>query len=102
MDAAAADRAGHFCFAKYAAAIPSSCCVRVFAIHGMTYYIGMYGNDQIDIVGTLPAQIAPPTPLIGFISSKSKNPAAARELLTSLTSPEATAAYKKYLLEPAY
>jgi ABC-type molybdate transport system substrate-binding protein len=23
---------------------------------GMTYYIGMYGNDKIDIVGTLPAQ----------------------------------------------
>src|SRR6266513_6502513 len=46
---------------------------------GMTYYIGMYGNDKIDIVGTLPAQVAPPTPLIGFISSKSKNPAAARE-----------------------
>src|SRR6266513_1606874 len=46
---------------------------------GITYYIGMYGNDKIDIVGTLPAQVAPPTPLIGFISSKSKNPAAARE-----------------------
>jgi molybdate transport system substrate-binding protein len=69
---------------------------------GMTYYIGMYGNDKIDIVGTLPAQIAPPTPLIGFISSKSKNPAAARELLAFLTSPEASATYKKYLLEPAY
>jgi molybdate transport system substrate-binding protein len=69
---------------------------------GMTYYIGMYGNDKIDIVGTLPAQIAPPTPLIAFISSKSRNPAAARELLTFLTSPEATATYKKYLLEPAY
>jgi ABC-type glycerol-3-phosphate transport system substrate-binding protein len=40
--------------------------------------------------------------LIGFISSKSKDPAAARELLTFLTSPEAGATYKKYLLEPAY
>jgi molybdate transport system substrate-binding protein len=69
---------------------------------GMTYYIGMYGNDKIDIVGTLPAQVAPPTPLIGFISSKSKNPAAARELLTFLTSSEARATYTKYLLEPAY
>ena len=69
---------------------------------GMTYYIGMYGNDKIDIVGTLPAQVAPPTPLIGFISSKTKNPAAAKELLAFLTSPEAGATYKKYLLEPAY
>jgi ABC-type glycerol-3-phosphate transport system substrate-binding protein len=40
--------------------------------------------------------------LIGFISSKSKNPAAARELLAFLTSPEAGATYKKSLLEPAY
>jgi molybdate transport system substrate-binding protein len=69
---------------------------------GITYYIGMYGDDKIDIVGILPAQIAPPTPLIGFISSKSKNPAAAKELLTFLTSPQATTTYKKYLLEPAY
>ena len=69
---------------------------------GMTYYIGMYANDKIDIVGTLPAQIAPPTPLLGFISSKSKNPAAAKELLTFLTSPETSATYRKYLLEPAY
>jgi molybdate transport system substrate-binding protein len=69
---------------------------------GMTYYIGMYGNDKIDVVGTLPAQVAPPTPLIGFISSKSRNPAAARELLAFLASPEAGAMYKKYLLEPAY
>ena len=69
---------------------------------GITYYIGMYGDDKIDIVGILPAQIAPPTPLIGFISSKSKNPAAAKELLTFLTSPQAATTYKKYLLEPAY
>ena len=69
---------------------------------GITYHIGMYGNDKIDIVGTLPAHVAPPTPLIGFISSRSKNPAAARELLTFLTSPEASATYKNYLLEPAY
>ena len=66
---------------------------------GMTYYIGMYGNDQIDIVGPLPPQIAPPTPLIGFISSKSQQPAAARELLAFRTSAEATATY---LLEPPY
>jgi ABC-type molybdate transport system substrate-binding protein len=69
---------------------------------GMTYYIGMYGNDKIDIVGTLPAQIAPPMPLIGFISSKSRNPVAAQELLTFLTAAEAATTYKKYLLEPAY
>jgi molybdate transport system substrate-binding protein len=69
---------------------------------GMTYHIGMYGNDKIDIVGVLPAQICPPTPLLGFISSHSSNPAAAKQLLDFLTAPAAAPAYKKYLLEPAY
>jgi len=69
---------------------------------GMTYYIGMYGNDKIDIVGTLPAEICPPMPLIGFISSKTTHAAAAKELLAYLTAPEAAPIYKKYLLEPGY
>jgi molybdate transport system substrate-binding protein len=69
---------------------------------GMTYLIGMYGNADIDIVGTLPPEISPPTPLIGFISAKTTHLAAAKELLAYLTSPEAAASYKKYLLEPAY
>ena len=69
---------------------------------GMTYYIGMYGNPNIDIVGTLPAEICPPTPLIGFISSKSTHAAAAKDLLAFLTSAEAAPVYKKYLLSPGY
>jgi molybdate transport system substrate-binding protein len=69
---------------------------------GMTYHIGMYGNDKIDIVGTLPAEICPPAPLIGFVSSKTTHAAAAKELLTFLTAPEAAATYKKYLLQPSY
>jgi molybdate transport system substrate-binding protein len=69
---------------------------------GMTYHIGMYGNEKIDIVGTLPAEICPPMPLIGFISSKSKNAAAAKDLLAFLSSLEAASTYKKYLLQPGY
>ena len=69
---------------------------------GMTFHIGMYNNPNIDIVGTLPPEIAPPTPLIGFVSSHSKNPAAARELLAYLTSPDAAPTYRKYLLMPGY
>jgi molybdate transport system substrate-binding protein len=69
---------------------------------GMTYYIGMYGKPDLDVVGTLPAEIAPPTPMIGYISSKTKYPEAAKELLRFLTAPEAAATYKKYLLEPGY
>jgi len=69
---------------------------------GMTYHIGMYGNDMIDVVGVLPAEICPPTPLLGFISSKSQNPAAAKQLLDYLTAPAAAPSYRKYLLEPGY
>jgi len=70
---------------------------------GMTYHIGMCDdNPGIDVVGTLPAEIAPPTPLIGFISSKAKNAAAAKELLTFLTAPEAAPTYRKHCLQPGY
>jgi molybdate transport system substrate-binding protein len=69
---------------------------------GMTYYIGMYNNPAIDVVGTLPGEICPPMPLIGFISSKAKHPEAAKQLLAYLTSPEAAPVYRKYLLAPGY
>ena len=69
---------------------------------GMTMHIGMYGMDDIDVVGILPAEIAPPSPLIAFISSRTTRAAAARELLAFLASPEAAPVYRKYLLEPAY
>jgi molybdate transport system substrate-binding protein len=69
---------------------------------GMTYHIGMYGNSNIDIVGTLPAEVCPPMPLLGFVSSKSTHAAAAKELLAFLSAPEAAATYKKYLLQPGY
>jgi hypothetical protein len=58
--------------------------------------------DDIDIVGTLPAEISPPSPLIAFISSRTTRAAAARELLAFLTSPEAAPVYRKFLLQPAY
>jgi hypothetical protein len=69
---------------------------------GMTYHIGMYGNPNIDVVGTLPAEISPPTPLIGFISSKSTHAGASKELRAFLSAPEAAATYRKYLLQPGY
>ncbi len=69
---------------------------------GMTYHIGMYGNDNIDVVGTLPAEICPPMPLIGFISSHTQRAAAAKQLLQFLTAPEAAPVYRKYLLAPGY
>jgi len=69
---------------------------------GITYYIGMYNNPGIDVVGTLPGEICPPMPLIGYISSKAQHAAEAKELLQFLTAPEAAPIYKKYMLAPGY
>jgi molybdate transport system substrate-binding protein len=54
----------------------------------------------IDIVGPLPAKIAPPTRLEGFVSAHAKDPAAAKALLQFLSSPEAADAYKAHKMEP--
>ena len=54
----------------------------------------------IDIVGPLPAQIAPPTRLEGFVSAHAKDPAAAKALLDYLSSPDAEAVYKAHKMEP--
>jgi len=60
---------------------------------GMTFVSEM--NDPgIDIVGVLPKEVSPWTPLVGYISTHSKNPKAAKALLKYLASPEALATYK--------
>jgi molybdate transport system substrate-binding protein len=60
-------------------------------------------ESDIDIVGTLPAEICPPMPLIGFISSKSTHAGSRRKsCLAFLSAPEAAATYRKYLLQPGY
>ncbi len=60
---------------------------------GMTF-ISEMTDPGIDIVGALPEETSPRTPLVGFISTHSKNPEAAKALLKFLSSPEAAAAYK--------
>ena len=66
---------------------------------GMTFVSEM--NDPgIDIVGTLPKEVSPWTPLVGFISTHAKNPEAAKALLQYLSSPVATAAYKAAGMQP--
>ena len=59
---------------------------------GFTFLPGIT-NPGVDIVGTLPTEISPPTVLVGFVSTHAKNPAAAKELLDYLSSPEAAAIY---------
>jgi molybdate transport system substrate-binding protein len=59
---------------------------------GFTFLPGMT-NPGIDIVGTLPAEIAPPTVVVGYVSAHAKDPAAAKEFLVYLASREADQAY---------
>ncbi len=66
---------------------------------GMTFLPGMT-NPDIDIVGPLPRDVSPPTIVIGFVSAHAKDPAAAKELLTYLSSPEAAAIYKAQKFQP--
>jgi molybdate transport system substrate-binding protein len=66
---------------------------------GMTFVSEM-SDPGIDIVGTLPKEVSPWTPLVGFISTHAKNPEAAKALLQYLSSPAAVAAYKAAGMQP--
>jgi molybdate transport system substrate-binding protein len=66
---------------------------------GMTLLPGME-DPGIDVVGPLPREVSPPIVVIGFISTHAKDPAAAKQLLAFLSSPEAAAIYKKYKMQP--
>jgi molybdate transport system substrate-binding protein len=66
---------------------------------GMTF-ISEMNDPGIDIVGPLPREVTPWTPLVGFVSSHAKNPGAAKALLEYLSSPEATAVYKSLGMQP--
>ena len=57
-------------------------------------------DPGIDIVGTMPHAISPPTVVMGFVSTHAKDPAACKELLAYLSSPKAAATYKAAKMEP--
>jgi molybdate transport system substrate-binding protein len=63
-------------------------------------FVSEMNDPGIDIVGVLPKEVSPWTPLVGFISTHAKNPEAAKALLKYLSSPEATAAYKAAGMQP--
>jgi len=67
---------------------------------GLTFVSEM-NEPGIDIVGPLPRAISTPTSLVGFLSAHAKDPAAAKALLTYLSSPAAAAAYKAQNMQPA-
>jgi molybdate transport system substrate-binding protein len=66
---------------------------------GMTF-ISEMNDPGIDIVGPLPREVLPWTPLVGFVSAHAKNPEAAKALLQYLSSPEAAAVYKSLGMQP--
>ncbi len=66
---------------------------------GLTFLSEME-TPGIEPVGPLPKDIAPPTSLVGFVSTHAKDPKAAKALLDYLSSPEAAGAYKAQHMQP--
>jgi molybdate transport system substrate-binding protein len=66
---------------------------------GMTF-ISEMNDPGIDIVGPLPREVLPWTPLVGFVSAHAKNPEAGKALLQYLSSPEAAAVYRALGMQP--
>jgi molybdate transport system substrate-binding protein len=66
---------------------------------GMTFLPGMT-DAGIDIVGTLPRELSTPTIVSGFVSAHAKDPAAAKEFVVYLSSPEAASIYKAQKMQP--
>ena len=57
-------------------------------------------GDEFDVVGVLPRKVAPPNPILGFVTTKAKDPAAAKALLDYLISPDAQAIFKAEQFDP--
>src|SRR5580692_2688378 len=66
---------------------------------GVTFVSEM-GDPGVDIVGPFPKELAPPTTLVGFVSSHAKDPAAAKALLDYLSSATAAPVYKAHGMQP--
>jgi molybdate transport system substrate-binding protein len=57
-------------------------------------------DPGVEVVGPLPKEISTPTGLVGFVSAHAKAPAAARALLSYLSSSDAAVAYKACGMQP--
>ena len=68
---------------------------------GLTFISEIITEPGVESVGALPREISTPTGLVGFLSAHAKAPAAARALLTYLSSPEAAVVYKARGMQPA-
>ena len=59
-------------------------------------------REGVELVGGLPHAVSTPTDVVGYVSSKGRDPKTAKALLQYLKSPEAEAAYKAARMEPAH
>jgi molybdate transport system substrate-binding protein len=59
-------------------------------------------REGVELVGGLPHAVSTPTDVVGYVSSKARDPKTAKALLQYLKSPEAEAAYKAARMEPAH
>jgi len=66
---------------------------------GLTFLSEM-SEPGIEVVGPLPREISTPTGLVGFVSTHTKAPDAARALLSFLSSPDAAPVYKALGMAP--
>jgi len=68
-------------------------------------FIGPQVSDKlregVELVGGLPRAVSTPVDAVGYVSTKAKDPKAARALLRYLASPEAEAMYKAAGMQPA-
>jgi len=62
---------------------------------GLTFVSEIITEPGVEVVGPLPASISTPTRLVGFVGARSKEPAAAKELVNYLSSPDAAKVYKE-------
>ncbi len=67
---------------------------------GLTFISEIITEPGVEVVGPLPREISTPTSLVGFVSAQSKEPAAAKALVSYLSGPEAAAVYKQRGMEP--
>lgn len=66
---------------------------------GLTFLSEIH-DPGVEVVGILPRDVSTPTALVGFIHAKAKSPAAAKALLTYLSSPEAAKVYLDLGMQP--
>jgi molybdate transport system substrate-binding protein len=66
---------------------------------GLTFLSEIH-DSGVEVVGLLPREISTPTALVGYVSTHARSPAAAKELLTYLSSPEVARVYNALGMQP--